>query len=331
MLFSIVVPVYGVEKFLSQCIESILAQSFTDFELILVDDGSVDQSGSICDYYQKIDHRIQVIHKKNGGLVSARKAGLERAYGDYVLPIDGDDWIADTLLEKLAGVIKSNPGIDVICYGHYRGYSEDGYQSVKIPYSSGMYQQAQICHQFFPKLIKGKDGKRFPPNIWGKAMRRQLYKKKQEAVPNEISLGEDAAVTYPLISQAHSIYIMKECFYYYRFNPNSMTKSRKKGFDWNNLRLLAEVWKKNLNPNYDFGPQIARYMCHDLFNIAKSHLQTKLPYDVVKKSIVRELERPEFRAYVLNAHFDTFSKEQIPRILLKYKLIFCIKVLSKYI
>lgn len=331
MLFSIVVPVYGVEKFLPQCIKSILAQSYSDFELILVDDGSVDRSGEICDNYQQKDKRIQVIHKKNGGLVSARKAGVNQAKGDYVIPVDGDDWIANTLLENLSHVIKNYPNIEVICYGSYHGYSENDYKSVPIQYKDGMYQQDEINCRIYPQLIKGKDGHRFPPNIWGKVMQRPIYQRYQNVVPDEISLGEDAAVVYPLISQVHSLYILKECFYYYRLNPNSMTKSRKKGFDWNNLRILAEVWKNNLNHDYDFRPQIARYMCHDLFNIAKSHLQTKGQYNVVKNAILKELNTPEFHSYILDAHFKTFNKEQIPRILLKYKLIFLINILSKYI
>ena len=91
MLFSVIVPIYNIEKYIRRCIDSVLLQSFTDFELILVDDGSPDRCGAICDEYAKKDERIKVIHKENGGLVSARQAGIKVASGDYIFHLDGDD------------------------------------------------------------------------------------------------------------------------------------------------------------------------------------------------------------------------------------------------
>ena len=95
---SIIVPVFNVEKYLSRCIDSILSQSFTDFELLLIDDGSLDNSGRICDEYSKIDHRIRVFHKENGGVSSARNLGIENAVGDYLFFVDSDDYIDDCYL-----------------------------------------------------------------------------------------------------------------------------------------------------------------------------------------------------------------------------------------
>lgn len=331
MLFSVVVPVYGVEKFLSQCIESILTQSYSDFELILVDDGSIDNSGIICDVYSANDIRIKVIHKNNGGLVSARKVGVNEAKGDYIVPVDGDDWIDSKLLERLAYIIQSYPQIEVICYGQYQGHSMTEYTKKSIDYKEGFYDKDKIHDIFFPTLIKGKDGKRFPPNICGKALVRRQYQKYQNAIPDTISLGEDAAVVYPLISHVHSLYVVHDCFYYYRWNSHSMTKSRKKGFDWDNLRMLAKVWHENLNKEYDFSAQINRYMCHDLFNVAKSHLQTKQNFVRTRKGIIDELKKSDFRSYVIQADFDMLSLEQIPRFLLKYQLIYIMKFISRYI
>ena len=101
MMLSIIVPIYKIEEFLRQCVESILAQSFQDFELILVDDGSPDSCPEICEQYAEKDSRIKVIHKLNGGLVSARKAGLKAASGEYIGYVDGDDWIEPDFYEKL--------------------------------------------------------------------------------------------------------------------------------------------------------------------------------------------------------------------------------------
>ena len=96
LLFSVIVPVYNVEEYLSKCIESVLGQTYTQFELILVNDGSTDNCGKICDEYAAKDRRIRVVHKENGGLVSARQKGAGEATGDYVCCLDGDDWLAPT-------------------------------------------------------------------------------------------------------------------------------------------------------------------------------------------------------------------------------------------
>lgn len=115
MLISVIVPIYKVEKYLSKCIDSILNQTFTDFELILVDDGSPDNCGKMCDEYAEKDNRIHVIHKENGGLSDARNAGLDYATGQYIVFVDSDDFIEVDLLEKAYNTIKN--GYDIVSYG----------------------------------------------------------------------------------------------------------------------------------------------------------------------------------------------------------------------
>lgn len=117
LLFSVVVPIFNVEMFLEECIKSVLKQTYTEFELILVDDGSTDESSSICDRYEKEDERIKVIHKSNQGLVSARKAGIAIAKGEYAVCLDSDDWLQKDHLLNLSRIIrKFSP--DIICFNH---------------------------------------------------------------------------------------------------------------------------------------------------------------------------------------------------------------------
>ena len=99
VLFSVIVPVYNIERYLEKCVDSILNNTYKNFELILVDDGAPDGCPRICDSYSEKDKRVRVIHKKNGGLVSARQAGIEIATGDYVVCVDGDDWVSENYLE----------------------------------------------------------------------------------------------------------------------------------------------------------------------------------------------------------------------------------------
>ena len=114
---SVIVPVYNVEEYIRTCVDSLIGQSYSNIEIILVDDGSTDASGRICDEYAQMDARVNVIHKENGGLISARKAGVQCVTGDYVTYVDSDDWIDLDAYEILAGQIE-NAMPDVVAYGY---------------------------------------------------------------------------------------------------------------------------------------------------------------------------------------------------------------------
>lgn len=129
MFFSVIVPVYKVEDYLRKCLESIISQSFRDIEIILVDDGSPDSSPAICDEYASIDARIKVIHKKNGGLSSARNTGLEVASGDYIVFIDSDDWIDPGCFENMAALLRKN-SVDVLMTVKTSVYNDDTFLEV---------------------------------------------------------------------------------------------------------------------------------------------------------------------------------------------------------
>ena len=121
---SIIVPVYNTERFLNRCIDSVLAQTYSDWELLLVDDGSTDSSGSICDEYATQDSRIRVFHKENGGVSSARNLGLDYARGEWITFVDSDDYIAPDMIEKLYETQKRNNADITVC--GYRWVDKEG-------------------------------------------------------------------------------------------------------------------------------------------------------------------------------------------------------------
>jgi len=123
---SVVVPVYNVEKYLRECVDSVLAQTFADFELILVDDGSLDDSGKICDEYAKKDSRVRVFHKANGGVSSARNLGIKESRADYLAFLDSDDWWNLRFLEKMHALAEKFPNAGCCCCGWFNNVSEDG-------------------------------------------------------------------------------------------------------------------------------------------------------------------------------------------------------------
>ena len=224
---SVIVAVYNAEAFLEQCLDSILSQTFRDFELILVDDGSRDNSSAICDAYQKKDARIRVIHQPNGGVVRARKVGAKAATGEYVTYVDSDDWIDKDMYQVMwelairhgadviaTDLVEERPGLSVrngnlIAPGFYSGKALKEMQH-KMLYSG----------RFFSCGIL--------PALCGKWIRRRILLPHVEAMDEQIVLGEDMTCTCLSILDADAVEIYGEkAFYHYRFNPSSITKDVK--------------------------------------------------------------------------------------------------------
>lgn len=229
--YSIIVPVYGVEAYLPQAIESVLSQSVSDWELILVDDGSKDRCPEICDHYASLDQRIHVIHKENGGLVSARQEGIKQCRGEYVLQLDGDDfWNADLLQNIDAVVVQYQP--DCILFS-YCTTKEDGtpikeYHN-KLP--QGLYSGQKLQKLWEKMLYDPQDPAlncnvgAFSHSVWAAVFRRQVVTPFQLLVPKQIHMGEDAAVTVPAVCSCKSVYALDKAMYQYRLRNQSMVRT----------------------------------------------------------------------------------------------------------
>ncbi len=325
MLFSVIVPINKVEEYLRQCVDSILNQTFSDFELILVDDGSPDNCPAICDEYAQKDERIKVIHKVNGGLVSARKAGTQIAQGDYIIAVDGDDCVNIKMLEIVGGIL-AEKRYDIVCFG-YEAYP-DGKKS-QPAYREGAYSREQIENEIFPTLVTGSDGKRFPPSVWGKAFKRELVSEIQLDVPDKICIGEDSCVSYVAIYRADSLYFSHERLYYYRVDNQSLTRGKKKLFGWDEPLWRADFYLKYL-PEEQFGKQVARITAHSFFNVAVSVVRVK-KYREAKREIKQKLSEERVREILNKAQFKSNKKEKLALYCLKHKSTFLIKLIAKVI
>ncbi len=223
-LISIIVPAYNVENFLPTCIESIILQTYSNFELIIVNDGSNDSSGEICNSFAKIDPRIKVVHQENKGLVKARQAGLQVASGKYVLYIDGDDYVEDNFCELL---IKEtyNFDADIVIGGYIRNY-RGRMIKVKNILDDGRYENEGI-NMIWEKMIFSGDF--FSHGIstysWGKLFKREILIPIQMSIPSNITIGEDAACVYPFISKTKRLVITSASNYHYVQHQSSMLKS----------------------------------------------------------------------------------------------------------
>ena len=205
---SIIVPIYKVEDYIRECIDSILAQTYPYFELILVDDGSPDDCGRICDDYAKRDNRIKVVHKVNGGLTSARNAGLEVAKGEWIMHVDGDDWIEPDMIESLIEAAQIT-GSDMV-FGDFMKYGPSaGYN--KLPTWSSDKKKSMTNYIAYVMTT-----------IWGSIAKRSLYADHSLKSPDGISYCEDFHLIVRLCHFANKIVNVHRPFYHYRYRPTSI-------------------------------------------------------------------------------------------------------------
>ena len=326
MLFSIVVPVYGVEKYIHRCVDSILNQTYTDFELILVDDGSKDNCPKILDEYAEKDQRIKVIHKENGGLVSARKAGVAVASGEYIVSIDGDDWVKENYLEVFAEAINNKPA-DVVCCGWIIANPNKNIER-KVCVKEGYYDRERLNQKIMPILLSDENGNDYPTMHWAKAIKRELLSPVLFAMDDRIIIGEDITCIVPCIYKCKDLYVMAESTYYYRYNPTSLTKS-KKAFNMYEPKMryqLIESQVDEITP--DFRAQIYRATVHSLFNTVISQFHRQEKSKVVKGEIKKVLEDDYYKKAIKNCKYKKFSY-RLMKFALKHRLYFLMKLYLK--
>ena len=215
-LLSVIVPVYNTEKYLKECIESILDQTYEEIELILVDDGSTDTSGMICDKYGEKDSRVKVIHKRHEGPIKARYMGVEAADGDYVAFVDSDDWIEGNAYAKLMCLDEK---VDIVVSGITVYYDKNNMVDEIPVISEGLYDKSAIERCIIPHMLwsRRKNHWELGPSLCTKIFRKHLIAKYLgRAVGLEIHYGEDVAVIYPMMLEVDSILVISESFYFHR-------------------------------------------------------------------------------------------------------------------
>lgn len=303
MFFSIVVPVYNVEKYLRECLESILNQTFTDFELILVDDGSKDSSPLICDEYAQKDGRIKVIHKQNGGLSDARNVGTNEAKGKYIVYIDSDDYYCDNdFLTKLYQKAHET-GADVIAY-KFKKYLEDENEFVECTFNCPDFDKKDSLAERIDYLVK-QDA--FYCSAWSKSFKRSIVSENNIEFEKGL-LGEDQEWYYHLLLIISSIEFLDEPFVVYRQRSNSITSSWK----IKNLKdcvYIIEKWSKKIqNSELD-----NNYKDSLLNSVAKLYCNLLIAYtrfdDKEKKNYFKRIKYLSFLLeYNINPRVQMFYK-----------------------
>lgn len=264
-IVSVIVPIYNAEKYLHECVDSILGQTVRDIEVILVNDGSTDRSPEICDTYAQKDNRVQVVHKPNGRAASARNAGLRVATGEYVAFVDADDWIALDMYEKMLAM---KADICLCDYVRCKGAEQVPFSQPSIRY--GYYNKADIQKEVYPHLVM--DGLEYPVTISNCVLliKRKILTDNNLSYREDILISEDAPFGSEVLYCAESFaYLKGEYFYHYRMTEGSSSKTYKPWWWDSSLKINEETERFFANcSDYDFTQQIKSNM----FYLARAEL-----------------------------------------------------------
>ena len=322
---SVIVPVYTVEKYLSRCVDSIINQTLKEIEIILVDDGSPDQSPQICDEYALKDQRIQVIHKQNGGLASARNTGLKVAQGDYIFFVDSDDWLElDGLQLLYEKAIEYD--VDFVRYRAIRtgwpGLEYNAPCMLEKPreIEGGFYDRKRIVNDIYPKLIATPQLTMGPiVGAWGSLYKRKFLIDNNLFFYEEVKFSEDLIFSANVVRKANSFYYFdKASVYHYFYNTTSISKSFRKD-RWESCKYLIQLFEKDFsnNSDYDFTLQLnyLRWFCIFLALNERRYLTDKKEKrDYCKKMVQsNSVKRTELKL----KYYDVSFKQKFLMIMIK--------------
>lgn len=275
-MISIIVPCYNCENTIDRCVESILNQTTKKYEIVLVNDGSVDKTGEICDKYSKEDERIKVVHQENRGLMAAWKHGVQLAMGEYIIFSDSDDWIEEDLLEKLERVI-DRCRVDIITYGITVEYDKKKvFNKNNIP--EGLYEKKDIEYKILPRYFS--DGKMesgvIIPSRCCKAVRRQILIDNMKYLDDSFSIGEDDLTSFAIFTDVDSIYNIDNYYpYHYCRHHGSMMGNYSDDTVKKIQTVHQELVKIAKVRHFEYETQIDYYFIDNLLVIIKKILENR--------------------------------------------------------
>ena len=210
-LVSVIIPVYKVQEYLETCVDSVLKQTYKNLDIILVDDGSPDRCGEMCNTYALIDTRVRVIHKDNGGLSSARNAGMKIAKANYWCFIDSDDWISENMIETMMNIFEKK-NVDIVCCGRIL---QDSDQAITLSVKENVFLDSQEA------IKKSFADREVGIAAWGKIYRKTLF----DGIDfPEGEIHEDVAIMPRIFDKARGVYVLSEPLYFYRYNSEGISK-----------------------------------------------------------------------------------------------------------
>ena len=237
---SIIVPVYNAENYLKKCVDSLVNQTYRNLEIVLVDDGSGDSSGRLCDEYAKEDSRVLAVHKQNGGLVSAWKRGVSESSGQFLCCADSDDWVDLTMIEEMAAHLTGQER--EIVASDYVIERQEGGEFVWQQLSPGEYLEQDVREKVIPNLL-GRERRYVTISRCMKLIGRKLVEENQKYSDPSVVMGEDMMLMLPSLIDCKRLFVMDhKAYYHYRYVRESMVHKYDMGM-YENIRKLVKITK----------------------------------------------------------------------------------------
>lgn len=307
-LISVVIPVYNVEKYLAKCIKSVINQTYSNLQIILVDDGSTDNSGSICDEYAKKDRRITVIHKKNGGLSDARNVGIKYSIGKYIGFVDSDDYIHEKMYEiMIKNMISHKANISIV--NRYYVF-EDGEELLRY----SINEPIKIMNNI-EAIEEMNSFSTFDMAAWDKLYEKNLFYDIKFPVGK---LSEDFYIMYLLFEKCERIVFDSRPLYYYFQRNNSISRNKKINFDFAKAAKEQMEYIEKKYPQLESCVKIA-YVSANL-TVYNSYLKQKIPPDKVVIRQMKEEVKKYFSFVVKSEKLNKIKKVQIKLFLINKNL-----------
>ncbi len=317
---SVIVPIYNGAAFLKKCVDSILAQDYTDLEVVLVDDGSTDGSLEICREYEQADSRVTVFHKENEGLVAARKSGLSVAKGKYIGFVDCDDYIDSNMYSDLMAAVEKD-NADIVVGGIAIDYPERSNKLYNmIP--EGYYGKTEMQKDVIPKMLIHSGFVKFGiiPGVVVKVFKREILAKALPSVPDNLTNGEDVSITAYSFMCANSVSVIETAAYHYVQGDDSMIRK----FNPDRFNYICNLYECLIKiENDDYKKQLNLYMSYLVFGVCaecvlKSGYKKKKIYRSLKTLLGHELSRTALR----NSDTSSLSsKDKLKIFLMRHKMV----------
>lgn len=323
-LITVIIPVYNAEKYIAECLESLINQTYKNLEIIVINDGSKDNSGTICDQYKEKDSRIQVIHKENGGVSLARNSGLEIAKGKYIAFVDGDDYLDKEYFEKMLKILKEKQ-VDIVLCGFNRVYDNN---IEKVTKGKSLIMNKE---EFLTDIL----------NVQGGAgiVHSKLWKKEVIQGTNfdkNIKIGEDSYFCIQAVKNVNNVYVLDEALYNYRFNNESAVRKYKKDFPdlcLTSMKIAKKYIEKEYNNNKNIIKKFNNYIAYHILLIIVNYCfnnENKLNWIGQIKCLKEVCKVPEYKEAIKYSNYDGLSlTRKITLFTIKYKLYFITMLIRK--
>ncbi len=332
-LVTIIVPVYNVEKYLDKCIESIIKQTYSNLEILLVDDGSTDSCYQKCEKWKEKDGRIIVVHKKNAGLGFARNTGLELASGEFVMYIDSDDYISSNMVERLLTVAKETESDTVYC-GLTRVYTDGSEIAVPAAYDNQTFEKSEIIDKILLEMVGSRPDDKEDANlfmsVWHALYSMKIIRKYSIRFPSEREIMcEDIMYHIDYLRRAERVTYIADPLYFYRMNPKSLSQV----YDstrFERQKVLSNAIRESLGRFLNVEMYTEREDRRLLGGVRTQILAIVASNEKDKRTLIDNICKDEMVRIILkryNYKKNPF-KHRIFNVALKYRLVFVLYLLS---